>query len=439
MLGRLHPDEVYQSLEPAYRLVHGYGIRTWEWDEGIRNWAFPLLLAGILKVCDACGITDPRAYRAALGIPLWLLHACALLAAYRYAYRRAGAQSALLALLSVAFYGPVIMYAGRTLSESVSTAFLVMSVEALTRPVDRPRAWSSGIWGGAALGLAAVARYGSLAAAAGAFVWLLVARRLSTLVGAIVGFAMVAIALFVLDWISWGAPLHSVIAYAKYNVFSGESARAFGAHGVGFYGRELVRQVPVWFLVALPTCLRRAKWVPPLGLSMSLVYLGALALTPHKEERFLYSALVLCTVDLAPELWLLVRSLRKAWLSRVLGAGALITSFAPAFLQLDTGSDKFRAMVEATRPRDVTGLLIVNEDIWSGVWSAGGYFYIGKQIPWVVRDVRPGPLQLDPIDHRINRALTTRDRGLRQLTESGFFVIGRVGKATILARNTPPP
>ena len=33
------PDEIHQSLEPAHRLVFGYGLIAWEFIEGARNWA----------------------------------------------------------------------------------------------------------------------------------------------------------------------------------------------------------------------------------------------------------------------------------------------------------------------------------------------------------------------------------------------------------------
>lgn len=36
------PDEHWQSLEVAHRLVFGYGHQTWEWTAGIRSWLFPL-------------------------------------------------------------------------------------------------------------------------------------------------------------------------------------------------------------------------------------------------------------------------------------------------------------------------------------------------------------------------------------------------------------
>ena len=45
--GRLHPDEVHQWLEPAWRWVVGYGTTTREWYLGMRNVLGPGLVAFI--------------------------------------------------------------------------------------------------------------------------------------------------------------------------------------------------------------------------------------------------------------------------------------------------------------------------------------------------------------------------------------------------------
>src|SRR4051794_37294165 len=118
-LGRLHPDEVYQALEPAWFKAHGYGILAWEWRDGLRNWSVPLLFAALLKLCDAAGLGDPRAYRAVLELPQLALHAWALGAAYRFARRRLdGDHAALLATALIALGGLTVAFAGRTLGES---------------------------------------------------------------------------------------------------------------------------------------------------------------------------------------------------------------------------------------------------------------------------------------------------------------------------------
>jgi hypothetical protein len=60
------PDEIYQSLEPAHRLVFGYGLIPWEFAEGARNWAFPGLVAALLKVAAIAGGDQPRNYLVAI-------------------------------------------------------------------------------------------------------------------------------------------------------------------------------------------------------------------------------------------------------------------------------------------------------------------------------------------------------------------------------------
>jgi hypothetical protein len=52
------PDEYYQSLEPAWRLVYGYGEITWEWKEAIRGFLYPSLFAFVWWVAKAIGIKD---------------------------------------------------------------------------------------------------------------------------------------------------------------------------------------------------------------------------------------------------------------------------------------------------------------------------------------------------------------------------------------------
>ena len=43
------PDEIFQTLEPAHRLVFGYGVISWEWRLGIRSWVLPAFLAGAMR------------------------------------------------------------------------------------------------------------------------------------------------------------------------------------------------------------------------------------------------------------------------------------------------------------------------------------------------------------------------------------------------------
>ncbi|XP_043934886.1 GPI mannosyltransferase 3 [Protopterus annectens] len=44
------PDEYWQSLEVAHRMVFNYGYLTWEWTEGLRGYSYPLFFATIYKI-----------------------------------------------------------------------------------------------------------------------------------------------------------------------------------------------------------------------------------------------------------------------------------------------------------------------------------------------------------------------------------------------------
>jgi len=428
VLGRLHPDEVYQFLEPAYVRAHGYGVLAWEWQQGLRNWAVPLGLAAVLRAGGWLGLTDPWVARGLLAIPLWALQAWGLVAAARLGRGRAGALGGWAAAFALGCLPLFVVAAGRTLGEALSAALLLVAAEALSRD-ERPRA--SGLLGGAALGLAFVVRYGSLPAMAAALAWVVARRRWGLLGWAAVGLGIVLLELGALDWVSWGTPWHSVGRWFAFNVGSAGAARTFGAEPPGYYWPFLWRQVPLW---VWPALVLGVRWLRPrLGVAgaMAGVMLLALLRTAHKEERFLYPVVVLLVAEAAPALGALLARLKARWQQGTVAVLALALTVVAARPSMDLRGDQFRAIVKATRPADVTGLLIVNE----GLWGSGGFFYVGKHIPWLTCDwPRDGAFQAAMRDLRFNRVVTFEDRALPELQAAGFRVLGREGRETILGR-----
>ncbi|WNG49600.1 mannosyltransferase [Archangium minus] len=432
-LGRIHPDEVYQLLEPAWFRAHGYGVLAWEWRAGLRNWALPGAAAWLLRLADVLGLSHPVAYRGLLAIPQAMLHGWMLWAVYRFAERRAGTVGALLSALAVGLYGPVIVFAGRTLGESFSTAFLVVALEALDR-TERPV--RAGLVGGLMLGLAVVARYGSAVVVLAALLWLVVERRWRVLAFSCLAGLGVALGLGALDWATWGKPFHSFFAYVDFNVLSGQAARQFGASPPGFYLWPFFSGLPLWVWATMPLGLRslhqrRALLLP---LFCAVAYLLAITATAHKEERFLYPGLVLLVMAAAPTLAAFVLSRERVLLRNAVGALALVATVVTGrfFPPVDLRGDQFRGIVAATRDDGVSGLLIVNE----GLWGAGGYFYIGKNIPWMTCDwPRDANFKGAMRDRRFNRVVTFEGRALAELQAAGFRVVQRVGRETVLARD----
>jgi len=431
-LGRLHPDEVYQALEPAYFRVHGYGILAWEWRDGIRNWALPLALAALLKLCDVVQISNPRVYRAVLELPQLALHAWALGAAYRFARRRLdGERSALLATALIALWGMTLAFAGRTLGESISASFLLVAFEALDREEDDARA---GALGGLALGLAVVARYGSAVFVLAGLASLALRRRWRALGAAVGAGAVVAAGLAALDWATWGRPLHSLLAYADFNVLSGRGAQTFGAAPPGFYAWPLFALTPLWVWPGLWLAASRERFRLSVPAAAAVLYVLAVAVTAHKESRFLYPAQALLALAAAPAFtrWALERAPRRreGLLAAAFASGLGLFVLPPPDLA-DFRGDQFRAIVRAVRDPQASGLLIVGD----GIWGVGGYFYVGKRIPWTVADSPQDRSFQDAVRApQFNRAVTIEGHALAELQQAGFRITGQEGRETILAR-----
>lgn len=433
-LGRLHPDEVYQSLEPAYHRLNGYGVMAWEWQKGIRNWAVPLLFSELLRVCRALGITDPRGYRAVLELPQYALHVWALWAAFRFARRRVPDDAAALwATALVALWWWMLMFAGRTMSESFSASFLMVAFEALDRP-EGQKPWRGGALAGLGLGMAVVTRYGSAVFVLAALICLALVRKWRTLAATVASGAVVAAALGVLDWVTWGAPFHSIREYVEFNVFSGHAAASFGSAPPWYYLWPVFGLTAPWVWAGLYFAARTERPRASSPTIAAVIYLAVIAATPHKESRFAFPALALLTMAAAPAL---IAKLRAQPQRRAEGlfASALALGFLPMLWPppdlKDIRGDQFRAIVRAARDPDATGLLIVGE----GIWGSGGYFYLGKNIPWGVADWPNEPNFQGAIRNPVvNRVVTIDGRGVAELQQGGFQVVGQEGRETILKR-----
>ena len=449
LLGRLHPDELFQSLEVAMSRAYGFGIVPWEWQVppnpaavttpwGIRNQALPMLFAALFKWGDAVGASSVMARRVLAEVPQFLLHVAMLGAVWRLSLRRVGAPLARACVWLVALYAPLVWFGGRTMSESFSTAFLVWGLERLDAEDAGPDGWTLG---GLLLGLAQVTRYSSAAVIVPAMVWLLVTRRWKPFAFAALGGAVAAFGLGLLDRLTWGEWFHSLIHYLRFNLTSGAAAAAFGALPWWTYLPKLL--LAPFALVGLVLSLRRDAPRPTLLIVSALGYVVILSATAHKEDRFLYPALVLLTVAGAPAFarWALEAWKRgKAWRAAAItvAAAGLVYFVVPTPFDVQR-KEQFQLVVKANR--GLTGLVIMNE----GMWGSPGFFYLGKNVPWCPCDFpRDGCFQLAARDPRFNRGVywsngnegeKPRDEESKKAFEAaGFHLVEQRGQASLFER-----
>lgn len=445
-LGRLHPDEVFQMLEPAHQFAFGDTVLPWEWEYGLRNWALPGLFGWLLKACAALGIDDPQARRAVLELPQYALHLLSLATVYALVRRRLPTDlrgegvtdPALWGAALVGLHAPVLHYAGRTLGESVSASLMLCALGLLElrhRPALRYVA------GGALLGAAIVVRYGSGVMVAAAGLWLLGQRRVRDALWTGVGGVVPLIGVGLLDLRTWGTPFHSFKAYVGFNVMSRQAAERFGEAPFWWYLPWLLVAVAFWAwpaLLAYLSARKAARDARPAPVGMLLFcagcYLVVISVVAHKEVRFLYPAMVLIATAAAPVWVTLLWRLPQPWPMRGLGlslaAGLVLIGIRTEFAPQRAG--QFQMFVKGARGG--TGVVLLH----SGTWGAPGHFYSGTR-PWLLCDVVEDKrcLRNALADPTFNRVVGWKDEGARALKKAGFRQLERRGAAILWGR--PPP
>ncbi len=291
--GLYWPDEIYQSLEPAHRLVFGNGLVAWEFIDGARNWALPGFVALFMKLAAVVGLGTPGGYLSVVHAVFALVSVGAGLGAYRLA-RSFGAGEipaavgASLWLLSA----PAIYFAHRAMSENASALPLVFGLAlTLQRPASKPRRrW---LWllaaGASLLGIATLFRLQSAVFCVGVLVVLL-ARRQWRDAGLTFGVLTFWAAFYgVLDKLTWGGFFHSAFKYLQFNLVEGKAAQ-WGVAPFTYYFRYLWESQPLTTLVGGVLLLFAVRRAPGLFV-MALAFVLLHAWTPHKELRFILPVL----------------------------------------------------------------------------------------------------------------------------------------------------
>lgn len=390
--GVFWPDEIFQSLEPAHRLVYGYGLIAWEFLEGARHWTLPGLVAGLLWAARVLGLSEPEGYLfvvrtafAAVGVltaaGVFFLARSAGAAAWPSA-----AGSALFSLLSMAVY-----FAPRAMGETVAACFVVFGLA-----LGLPKAAGRGRLAAAA-SLLAVAVFFRLQAGLFpvAFLALLFARKKFREAGFVFAVLLGWALLFgAVDRLTWGGWFHSAVAYLRFNLFEGRSSE-FGRQPFFYYVRVLwtsVGPVALAWAVLGAIAWRRSGWLWGTAVLFVLVH----SFVPHKEVRFLFPAVpLLCAASgvgvdefgrrfgaraLRLGLWLLFAlALHSLAGLRGLTFGRLgLYERPPGRLgAIDAGGPENRLLMRASRQADLCGIRVLTRELW----KTGGSSYLHRAVP----------------------------------------------------------
>jgi phosphatidylinositol glycan class B len=274
------PDEIHQSLEQAHRAAFGYGLLSWEFRDGARSWLFPGIIAAIWKLAAGVGIESSLTLVLLARLLMVSASVMAIWFAAKLATQVSGPIAGLAVAVIMATFPPSVVFSYRAMSETASAPLIALGAWFLFRR-SNPVAWLAGL----AIALGCLFRYQNLLFAIVFAIGLLLQRRARHAV--LFCSAGVAVALVggLLDWVTWGRPFHSLIAYVDFNLIIG-GASDFGVEPFWYYARVLWSSAGPLSL-ALLACFAIGMTAEPILAAAVAVYVVAHCVLPHKELRFL--------------------------------------------------------------------------------------------------------------------------------------------------------
>lgn len=378
----VHPDEVFQTEEPAHRLAYGYGVVTWEWREGIRSWIFPAFLAAIMRTTDWMG-PHSLGYLRGIAVVMSLFSLTTVWFGFICAERARGVEAGLIAAGCCALWYELVIFGARTLNEVFATHLLLpglyLGVYAKLFP-ERQRLFLAGILCGAGLGL----RIQLVPTVVFAVLYFCRSRWRQRALPVACGLILPILVFGIVDMFTWSYPFQSFVRYFWINLIEHRS-EAYGVQPWYWYVLALVNSLGPVLLFAVIGALRS----PFLGI-VTLITVISHSLINHKEPRFLYPVIPIIitlaaigVVDIAHDIMAFKES---QWRSGItIGASLILCALAswwmaPRFQYWSKDSGVLTAFNRLSYDSRTCGL-----GLYGISWvDSGGYTHLHQNVPIIL-------------------------------------------------------
>ncbi|RHW16622.1 4-amino-4-deoxy-L-arabinose transferase [Sphingomonas gilva] len=311
-----HPDAIFQYMEPAWRMLGGDGVISWEYRYGMRGQLLPVLIAGPMALGEwidpggSFAFFLPRIVAAICSLSIvwsaWTLGA------------RVSSIHAVLAGFVGAIWFELVHFAPHTLGEPLATAAIIPAAVLLTRDAPSRRALAAS---GLLLGLGFLLRF-QYAPAIGVLVALTCWRDPSRLPPLIAGGSIALAAGAAADLANGATPFAWLIENVRQNLIN-DRAAGFGVSPPSAY---LGRFWAMWSVLIVPivAAIWRGHRHAPALFWAALANLLFHSLIAHKEYRFIFLsvAILILLAALGSGDW--TRRLRERGVRFVALAAALL-------------------------------------------------------------------------------------------------------------------
>ncbi|WP_419827759.1 hypothetical protein [Sphingomonas sp.] len=375
------PDEIFQYLEAAHRLVFGVGVVPWEYRFGIRSWLVPLLLAGPMA---AGGWLRPDgvAYLLLPKLLVVLVSLGSIVAAARIG-ARLSPRHGLYGAFAMAIWSETALFGTQALTEALAVPLVLGGAALLETPGARSRTIAIA---GALLALAVVVRF-QYAPAVAALVAIAcrIDRRRWLLAAA--GGGAVLVAAGGLDMAMGQWPFGWIVENFHQNI--GLKRSHAWVDGPGFYPLAIAAAfgatlLPAWALARLV-----ARRFPAL-VACAITNVAVHTLIAHKEYRYVLlstSILVLLAGIATPDA---IDAARRrfgmgGWAAIAVAAWLACSGAVLACGLRSGGWDRVTPALQAfaaLRQAPGCGVALLGRD-WT---DSGGYTYLHRPVPLYIPD-----------------------------------------------------
>jgi alpha-1,2-mannosyltransferase len=293
-------DEVYNYWEPLHYIMFGYGLQTWEYSAryALRSWWY-IVLHKVIGWPLAVLSTNKVAIFYFIKVILGLCSAYAEYLLCTALAKRVHPHVAKLYLVFAVFSSGMFVSSNAFLPSSLAMVAMTLSAAGILEGNSRMVIWSAVVgctWGWivAGLGFAPYALWVLVAGWFGAGRTSIV-RSFGDLCLALI---MALVPIVACDRWYYGTWTSSLVNFLKYNVKGGGKSDLYGVEPASFYLRNGFNQLqlvlPLALLLPVLLCARLAVRKNPaeaglaVALSPAYLWLAAITMLPHKEERFLY-------------------------------------------------------------------------------------------------------------------------------------------------------
>jgi GPI mannosyltransferase 3 len=374
------PDEVFQTLEQAHRLVYGYGVVSWEWRVGMRSWVFPTFLAGLMRATAWLG-RPPASYLLGAAIVLSLISLVTIWFGYAWAKRASGTPAAIIAAVACSFYFGLVFFAPKALNE-IAAAYVLLPGLYLgvygEELGERKRLFFAGLF----CALAACLRMQLLPAVGFAMIYFCYPRWRIRIPAVIAGASLPVLLFGLADWVTGSFPWQSFFRYFEYNVLRGPGKE------------ETLAQPWYWYVLVLLVLLgpavlllfHGARRSPFLAIFCAVVVVSH-SVIPHKEIRFLIPILAPSITLAAMGIVDLLREINRG--SKILDNPKWVVAIGVVFFFVSSGLLAVHC-ADWCKTRWGVGAFdrLSGEPAVCGVgiyrrawWESGGYTHLHRNIP----------------------------------------------------------